>query len=117
MRSKTEDTKVRKYIKELVILVIQLFMFYIFPLFAGPTDAMGMVFLIILVTFLLSVIMGTISSEKVKYLYPILIAIVFIPSVFLHYNDSAMIHSVWYFVVSTIGLVIGMIIHKLFYRK
>jgi len=108
---------VRKYIKELVILVIQLFMFYIFPLFAGPTDAMGMVFLIILVTFLLSVIMGTISSEKVKYLYPILIAIVFIPSVFLHYNDSAMIHSVWYFVVSTIGLVIGMIIHKLFYRK
>ena len=107
----------RKFIKEFVILVIQLFMFYIFPLFAGPTDAMGMVVLIILVTFLLSVIMGAVSSEKVKYLYPIAIAIVFIPSVFLHYNDSAMIHSVWYFVVSTIGLVIGMIIRKLFYRK
>lgn len=107
----------RKYIKELVILVIQLFMFYIFPLFAGPTDAMGMVFLIILVTFLLSVIMGAVSSEKVKYLYPIMIAIVFIPTVFLHYNDSALIHSVWYLVVSTIGLVIGMIIRKLIYRK
>ena len=104
----------RKYIKELVILVIQLFMFYIFPLFAGPTDAMGMVFLIILVTFLLSTTIGSISSVKVKYLYPIVIAIVFIPSVYLHYNDSAMIHSVWYFVISTIGFVIGMIIRKLF---
>ena len=107
----------RKYIKELVILVIQLFMFYIFPLFAGPTDAMGMVFLIILVTFLLSVIMGAVSSERVKYLYPIVIAIIFIPSVYIHYNDSALIHSVWYLVVSTIGLVIGMIIRKLIYRK
>ena len=107
----------RKYIKELVILVIQLFMFYIFPLFAGPTDAMGMVVLIILVTFLLSVIMGAVSSEKVKYLYPIVIAIIFIPSVYLHYNDSALIHSVWYFVVSTIGLVMGMLIRKLIYRK
>ena len=107
----------RKYIKELIILVIQLFMFYIFPLFAGPTDAMGMVVLIILVTFLLSVIMGAVSSEKVKYLYPIVIAIIFIPSVYLHYNDSALIHSVWYLVVSTIGLVIGMIIRKLIYRK
>ena len=107
----------RKYIKELIILVIQLFMFYIFPLFAGPTDAMGMVFLIILVTFLLSATIGSISNERVKYLYPIVIAIVFIPSVFLHYNDSALIHSVWYLVVSTIGLVIGMIIRKLIYRK
>lgn len=107
----------RKYIKELVILVIQLFMFYIFPLFAGPTDAMGMVFLIILVTFLLSTTIGTISNEKVKYLYPIVIAIIFIPSVYLHYNDSALIHSVWYFVVSTIGLVMGMLIRKLIYRK
>lgn len=117
MISIAEDVNMRKYIKELVILVIQLFMFYIFPLFAGPTDAMGMVFLIILVTFLLSVIMGAVSSEKVKYLYPIMIAIVFIPTVFLHYNDSALIHSVWYLVVSTIGLVIGMIIRKLIYRK
>ena len=40
----------KKYIKEIIILILQLFMFYIFPLFAGPTDAMGMVFLIWLST-------------------------------------------------------------------
>ena len=37
----------KRYIKELAILTVQLFLFYLFPLFAGPTDAMGMVFLII----------------------------------------------------------------------
>lgn len=104
----------KKYLKEFIILVMQLFMFYIFPLFAGPTDAMGMVFLIILTTFLFSIIIGSISNKKLKYLYPIAIAILFIPSVYLHYNDSAMIHAIWYLVVSTIGLLMGMLIHKLF---
>ena len=101
----------KEYIKEIMILLIQLFMFYIFPLFAGPTDAMGMVFLIIISTFLLSFIVGIISNKKIKYLYPILIAMLFIPSVFIYYNESALIHSLWYLIISYIGLLIGTIIH------
>lgn len=92
-------------------------MFYIFPLFAGPTDAMGMVFLIILVTLLLSIIIGSISKEKIKYLYPIVVAILFIPSIVIYYNESALIHSLWYLVISTVGLVVGMIIYKLSHKK
>lgn len=107
----------KKHIKEIVILLIQLFMFYIFPLFAGPTDAMGMVFLIILTTILLSAALGVLSNKKIKYLYPVVIAVLFIPSVFIHYNESALIHSVWYFVVSTIGLLFGVIIQILTRRK
>ena len=38
----------KKYLKEIIIFLLQLFMFYIFPLFAGPTDVMGMVLLIIM---------------------------------------------------------------------
>ena len=107
----------KKYVKELVIYVLQLFMFYIFPLFAGPTDMMGMVLLIIISTFVLSVIMGSISKEKIKYLYPIIVAVIFIPTVMLYYNSSALIHSVWYLVVSAIGLLIGTIIYKLIQKK
>lgn len=107
----------KKYLKEIIILFLQLFMFYIFPLFAGPTDAMGMVVLIILATFLLSIIIASISKEKIKYLYSIIIAILFIPSVFIYYNKSALIHSVWYLVISTIGLLIGSIIFKLINKK
>lgn len=107
----------RKYFKELLILALQLFMFYVFPLFAGPTDAMGMVVLIILATLLLSLILGIFSKKKIKYLYPIAIAILFIPSVFIYYNKSAMIHAIWYLIISAIGLIVGSVIHKLIFRK
>lgn len=103
----------KKYIKEIIILIIQLVMFYIFPLFAGPTDAIGMVLLIIIATFILSTIMGTISKEKIKYLYPIIVAIVFIPSIFIYYNESASIHSIWYLVISSTGMLIGTAAQKL----
>ena len=78
---------------------------------------MGMVFLIILVTLLLSIIIGSISKEKIKYLYPIVVAILFIPSIVIYYNESALIHSLWYLVISTVGLVVGMIIYKLSHKK
>ena len=84
----------KKYLKEILILLIQLFMFYVFPLFAGPTDVMGMIVLLILATLLLSILIGSISNLKVKYLYPIIIAITFVPSVFIYYNETALIHSV-----------------------
>ena len=107
----------KRYIKEITISVIQLFMFYIFPLFAGPADAIGMVFLIIATTFLLSVILGSISGNWVKFFYPVEIAVLFIPSIFIYYNESALIHSVWYLVISSVGLLIGAIIHKLTHQE
>ena len=97
----------KKYLKEIIVLFIQLFMFYIFPLFAGPTDAMGMVLLILISTFGLGLIIGTISDTKMKFLYPVVVSILFIPSVWIYYNSSALIHSVWYFVVSLVGILIG----------
>lgn len=107
----------KKYLKEILILLIQLFMFYVFPLFAGPTDVMGMIVLLILATLLLSILIGGISNLKVKYLYPIIIAITFVPSVFIYYNETALIHSLWYLAVSSFGLIIGMVIHKLILKK
>lgn len=107
----------KKFLKEFILLLIQLFMFYIFPLFSGPTDAMGMVFLIIVATFILSFILGIVSNQKIKYLYPLLIAIIFIPSVFIYYNESALIHSVWYLVISTTGLLLGIILRKILFKE
>lgn len=103
----------KKYCKELTILLIQLFMFYIFPSFAGPIDTIGMVILIIFATLILSLILGIISKEKIRYAYPTIIAILFIPSICLYYNESALIHSVWYLVISSFGLLIGIIFSKL----
>ncbi len=101
----------KKYLKEIIITFLQLFMFYIFPLFAGPTDAIGMVFLIIVATFALSLTLGTISKSSIKYLYPLAVALSFLPSVFIYYNESAIVHASWYFVISTVGILIGSVIN------
>lgn len=98
----------KRYVKELIIFVLQLLAFYILPLFAGPTDIMGLVLLIIITTFALSLVVGVISNNKIKYLYPIVTAVVFLPTVSIYYNSSALIHSVWYLVVSGVGLLIGL---------
>lgn len=85
-------------------------MFYIFPLFSGPTDVFGMVTLIIISTFILSIVLFIVSKLKIRYLYPLIVAIIFIPSIFIYYNESALIHSVWYFVVASIGMLCGILI-------
>ena len=110
-----EGIFVKKYSKEIFILLVQLIFFYIFPLFA--IDPMGMVLIILLVTTILSVILGGVSNKKIKYIYPVAAALLFIPSVFVYYNVSALVHSLWYFTVSLIGLFVGVIVRKVCKRK
>ena len=54
----------RRCWKELVILLIQAGVFYVLPLFAGPTDAMGLVFLLLAATLALSMLMGALSGSR-----------------------------------------------------
>lgn len=107
----------KKYWKEIAVLIAQLLMFYVFPLTAGPTDVIGMVFLIIVATFILATIMGSVSKKKAKYVYPLLVSVIFIPSVFIYYNESALIHTIWYLVISFVGLLIGALMRNFFSRK
>lgn len=75
---------------------------------------MGVVVMILLAaTFVLSIILGMITKEKIKYLYPFVISGLFIPSVFMYYNESALIHSLWYLAVSLLGVTFG----KMFYKN
>ena len=97
----------KRYAKELIAAILQLFMFYIFPFFAGPTDVIAMVLLILLATLILSFVLGLVSNNSLKYLYPLFTAIIFVPTVFIHYNESAFVHSVWYLVVSSVGMAVG----------
>jgi len=106
----------KKYLKEIIIFIIQLLVFYFLPLTAGPADMMGLVVLMLILTFVLSIIMGCISNSKLKYFYPIIASIIFIPTVFIYYNESALIHSVWYLVDSIFGLLIG-VVFKIIFNK
>lgn len=95
---------IKQYAAEAVILLAQLLVYYVSPLFAGPTDAMAMVLLIALATLLLGFVAGAVLKRRIKFLYPFAAALLFLPSVPLYYNSSALVHAWWYFVLSAAGL-------------
>ena len=97
----------KRYVKELLLFLCQLLAFYTLPLFVKVVGPMGFVLLIISATLLLSALTGLMSKSKIKFLYPIATALAFLPSVFIYYNESALIHSVWYLVISSVGLFVG----------
>lgn len=102
----------RKFVKEIIILLVQSAVFYLVSLFGMTDNPMGMVLLIVLLTLGLSLILGAVSKEKIKYLYPVIISVLFIPSVFIYYNETALVHAIWYLVVSLVGVAIGTVINK-----
>lgn len=66
--------------------IIQFIVFFATPLTGGPSDVMGIVFFIFIGTMLNSLIMGfTGLKMKAKLLFSIIVAGLFIPSVFLPY--------------------------------
>ena len=98
--------------KEILILLLQLLIFFVFPLFADSAEPLGMVLSILSATSMLSILLGCVSKKKIKYIYPIITALFFLPTVFIYYNSSALIHAVWYLTISAIGIGIGIIINK-----
>ena len=100
----------------IISLIIQSLIFYCVPPFAISISPIGMVLLIIAATFLISLILGIASRGASKYLFPIATAIIFIPSVFIYYNDSALIHALWYLVISLVGVMTGSLVGRIFRR-
>ena len=80
------DKKIGGLKKMLYILfcIIQFMLFYLLPLTGGPTDVMGIVFLMYIGTAVNSFIMGlTPIKLKGKLLFTFVVVLFFVPSVFL----------------------------------
>ena len=98
----------KKYFEEIVILIVQLLVFYMFPMFAVDTNnSMGMIVIILLATFLLSLGMGIISRSKLKYYYPIIISFLFIPAVYVYNTEFLIIHTLWILPAAFLGVIVG----------
>jgi len=106
-----------KYSADITLFLVQIALFYLFPLFAGEFGEVIMVFLIILGTFAISLMAPMFLSKKIRKFYPIITPILFIPSVFIFYNESALLQTVWYFIICVIGFSLGLIVRKFSGRK
>lgn len=103
----------KKYSKEIIVFVFQVMVFYLIPFTAGPTDGLGLVVVIWFATLLLSIVFGLVSQKKRKIIYPFVVAVLFIPTVYIHYNYTAFGHVIWYLIDSYLGVLIGSFIGKI----
>lgn len=103
----------KKIWPELGTTVLTALLFYLLPLSMRTVGPMGLVFLLLLCVLFLSVVLGGLSRCWVKFLYPAAIALLFLPSVPIYYNESALVHALWYFVVAGFGLGIGVAVRAL----
>ena len=97
----------KKYAKELIIAILQVLLFYAYPAYALRIDPMGAVFIMLFVTLVLALVLGILSRSGLKWAYPAACAVVFLPTVPIYYNSSALVHALWYLVVAAVGLVVG----------
>ena len=93
----------------LIHSTILMIVFYLLPLlFKG-----GIVFLFLinpLAVFLSSVICG--GNNKLVFSIVFITALLFLPTIFIFYNESAWIYVVFYVVVSFVGCFVGLIKSK-----
>lgn len=62
----------KKFMKEITLFIIQLLIFYLFPLFAKQIDAIGMVLFLITADICIICSNGNHLNYKIKYFYPAL---------------------------------------------
>ena len=96
----------KKYYKEIIIFILQLMVFYLLPpiMFNISKDAIVLTILFSpLLTFVLSIVLDIISKVKIKYIYPFAVAVLYVPSAFIIYNDSALIYAIFHFIASLLG--------------
>lgn len=95
---------IKKMLPYLILLCIT---FYLFPLLIQNTG-MGMLILLIvmpLICFVCSFLYGI--KNSFQPLFSILLAVLFIPSLFIYYNSSALIYAFIYGLLSLLGLFLG----------
>ena len=96
----------------LPFLLVIVFDFYLLPLLISDTGS-GMFILLIAVPaicFICSLIYGI--KHSFHLIYPAIVAVLFIPTIFIFYNSSAWVYILAYGVIALIGNIAGMIFYK-----
>ena len=93
-------------------LLIVIAAYYLLPLLIQDTGA-GMLILIIaipLICLVASMLYG--AKNSFNLMFALIVAILFIPSLFIFYNSSTWVYTVGYGIIALIGSLIGMTINK-----
>lgn len=103
----------KKWIAFILCIIILAVDFYLLPCLINDTGmAMIMILCVMpLIAFICSLIYGV--RQGFNILLPVAAVILFLPTVFIYYNESAWVYAVIYGIVSVAGNSMG----RLFYKK
>jgi predicted anti-sigma-YlaC factor YlaD len=100
------------YIGIITALLLTVITFYLFPLLIVDTGS-GMFALLLLIPafcFLTAFLFGLLAG--IQWLYPLLIAVLFLPTIWIYYNSSAWIYVIPYTILALVGNLTGGLIRK-----
>lgn len=113
--------KMLKIRKELWVMILQFIVFLGSPIIAKLSGEVYGLLMVLLIIYLVSVLALSIAiswmESKIKYLYPLYVAIIFLPIAYIFLNNSAYVYSIVFAGISAFGIMIGVIsnyISKLF---
>lgn len=86
--------------------------FYLIPILIQDTGSGMFILLIVipLITLITSIIYGL--RNVFNFIYPLIVAILFIPTLFIYYNDSAWTYILVYSMIAVIGELLGKTLQK-----
>ena len=113
--------KMLKIRKELWVMILQFIVFLGSPMIAKLSGEVYGLLMVLLIIYPVSVLALSIAiswmESKLKYLYPLYVAIIFLPIAYIFLNNSAYVYSLVFAGISAFGIMIGVIsnyISKLF---
>lgn len=96
----------KKYLKELIIAVIETAFLFLFPLIPmGNKDAH--IILLLVITLIVGIVGVAISDKNIKFLFPIFSTIMVVPTMFMYYEPRVYGNIFWMFVFSILATIIG----------
>lgn len=98
--------------KNWIYYFIILIAFYIVPMLIKDTGSSMFILLIVIpiITLITSIIYGLRNSFD--FFYPLFVAILFIPTLFIYYNISAWVYIIAYCLIALIGEILGKTLQK-----
>lgn len=106
----------KKYLRILPFLAVTAADFWLVPLLMNETNVMLLVLCVMpFVCFVTSYVCGLVCSFQPVYLLGV--ELLFLPTVWLYYNESAMIYLLVYAVIAALGCGIGALMKRFFDRK
>ncbi len=100
-------------LKMIPYLLVNIVAFYLLPMVIQDTGSAMFVLLVAipLICFTTAIVFGV--KNSFNWIYPLAVALLFMPTIFIYYNESAAFYLAVYGIIALLGSLIGKIFYKL----